>query len=84
MAVYTKFNQNKIEKILTNYNLGKLNSFKSSLEPILWAQAYPLNATALRPCPGKQESPTQYKFLILVVLNGMGSRPNNFLFGIGP
>ena len=28
MAVYTKFNQNKIEKILTNYNLGKLNSFK--------------------------------------------------------
>jgi hypothetical protein len=27
--------------------------------PIRWAQAKPLNATALSPCPGKQESPTQ-------------------------
>ena len=34
MAVYTKFNQNKIEKILTNYNLGKLNSFKGIEEGI--------------------------------------------------
>ena len=28
MAVYTKLNQNQIEKILSNYNLGKLYSFK--------------------------------------------------------
>ena len=28
MAVYTKLNQSKIEKILSNYNLGKLVSFK--------------------------------------------------------
>ena len=34
MAVYTKFDQNKIEKILTNYNLGKLNSFKGIEEEI--------------------------------------------------
>ena len=34
MAVYTKFDQNKIEKILTNYNLGKLNSFKGIEEGI--------------------------------------------------
>ncbi len=27
MAVYTKLNQNKIEEILSNYNLGKLDSF---------------------------------------------------------
>ena len=26
MAVYTKFDRNKIEKILSNYNLGKLES----------------------------------------------------------
>ncbi len=34
MAVYTKFNQNKIEKILSYYNLGKLNSFKGIEEGI--------------------------------------------------
>ena len=34
MAVYTKFNQNKIEEILSNYNLGKLNSFKGIEEGI--------------------------------------------------
>ena len=28
MAVYTKLNQNKIEEILLNYNLGKLDSIK--------------------------------------------------------
>ncbi len=28
MAVYTQLNQNKIEEILSNYNLGKLDSFK--------------------------------------------------------
>ena len=28
MAVYTKLNQNKIEEILSNYSLGKLDSFK--------------------------------------------------------
>ena len=34
MAVYTKLNQNKIEEILSNYNLGKLNSFKGIEEGI--------------------------------------------------
>ena len=34
MAVYTKFNQNEIEKILSNYNLGKLNQFKGIEEGI--------------------------------------------------
>ena len=28
MAVYTKLNQNKIEEILSNYNLGKLSHLK--------------------------------------------------------
>ena len=28
MAVYTKLNQKKIEEILSNYSLGKLESFK--------------------------------------------------------
>ena len=28
MAVYTKLNQKKIEEILSNYSLGKLDSFK--------------------------------------------------------
>ena len=30
MAVYTKFNQNKINEILSNYNLGELNNFKGT------------------------------------------------------
>ena len=34
MAVYTKFDRNKIEEILSNYNLGKLNSFKGIEEGI--------------------------------------------------
>ena len=34
MAVYTKLNQNKIEQILSNYNLGKLDSFKGIEEGI--------------------------------------------------
>tara|TARA_Y100000996_G_scaffold381078_1_gene335382 strand:- start:424 stop:1392 length:969 start_codon:yes stop_codon:yes gene_type:complete len=34
MAVYTKFNQNKIEQILSYYNLGRLNSFKGIEEGI--------------------------------------------------
>ncbi len=34
MAVYTKFNQNKIEEILSNYNLGKLDKFKGIEEGI--------------------------------------------------
>ena len=34
MAVYTKFNQNKINEILSNYNLGKLDSFKGIEEGI--------------------------------------------------
>ena len=34
MAVYTKFDRNKIEKILSNYNLGKLESFKGIEEGI--------------------------------------------------
>ena len=34
MAVYTKLNQNKIEEILSNYNLGKLDSFKEIEEGI--------------------------------------------------
>ena len=34
MAVYTQLNQNKIEEILSNYNLGKLDSFKGIEEGI--------------------------------------------------
>tara|TARA_A100001011_G_scaffold19593_1_gene19956 strand:+ start:936 stop:1904 length:969 start_codon:yes stop_codon:yes gene_type:complete len=34
MAVYTKLNQNKIEEILSNYNLGKLESFEGIKEGI--------------------------------------------------
>ena len=34
MAVYTKFNQNKIEEILSNYDLGKLDQFKGIEEGI--------------------------------------------------
>ena len=34
MAVYTRLNQSEIEEILSNYNLGKLNSFKGIEEGI--------------------------------------------------
>ena len=34
MAVYTKFNQKNIEEIISNYNLGNLNSFKGIEEGI--------------------------------------------------
>ena len=34
MAVYTKFNQKKIEEILSNYDLGQLDSFKGIEEGI--------------------------------------------------
>ena len=34
MAVYTKFNKNEIEKILSNYNLGELDLFKGIEEGI--------------------------------------------------
>jgi homoserine kinase type II len=34
MAVYTQLNQNEIEEILSNYNLGKLESFKGIAEGI--------------------------------------------------
>ena len=34
MAVYTKLNQNKIEEILSNYNLGKLDAFQGIEEGI--------------------------------------------------
>jgi len=34
MAVYTRLNKNKIEEILSNYNLGKLDSFKGIEEGI--------------------------------------------------
>ncbi len=34
MAVYTKFNQKKIEEILSNYNLGKLDTYKGIEEGI--------------------------------------------------
>ena len=34
MAVYTKLNHNKIEEILSNYSLGKLNQFKGIEEGI--------------------------------------------------
>ena len=34
MAVYTKLNQNKIDQILSNYNLGKIDSFKGIEEGI--------------------------------------------------
>ena len=35
MAVYTKFNHNKIEKILSHYNLGKLDQFKGIEEVVV-------------------------------------------------
>ena len=34
MAVYTQLNQSKIEEILSNYNLGKLDSFRGIEEGI--------------------------------------------------
>ena len=34
MAVYTNLNKNKIEEILSNYNLGKLETFKGIEEGI--------------------------------------------------
>ena len=34
MAVYTKFNKENIEEILSNYSIGKLNSFKGIQEGI--------------------------------------------------
>ena len=34
MAVYTKFQKNNIEEILSNYSIGKLNSFKGIQEGI--------------------------------------------------
>ena len=34
MAVYTKLNQKKIEEILSNYSLGKLDSFEGIEEGI--------------------------------------------------
>ena len=34
MAVYTNLNQNKIDEILSNYSLGKLDSFKGIEEGI--------------------------------------------------
>ena len=34
MAIYTKLNQKKIEEILSNYSLGKLESFKGIREGI--------------------------------------------------
>ena len=34
MAVYTKYNRNKIEEILSKYSLGKLDSFKGIEEGI--------------------------------------------------
>ena len=34
MAVYTQLNQSEIEEILSNYNLGKLESFKGIAEGI--------------------------------------------------
>ena len=34
MAVYTKLNDNKIKKILSYYNLGKLDQFKGIEEGI--------------------------------------------------
>ena len=34
MAVYTQLNKNEINEILSNYNLGKLESFKGIKEGI--------------------------------------------------
>ena len=34
MAVYTKFEKKDIEEILSNYSIGKLNSFKGIQEGI--------------------------------------------------
>ena len=34
MAVYTKFQKENIEEILSNYSIGKLNSFKGIQEGI--------------------------------------------------
>ena len=34
MAIYTKLNQDEINEILSNYNLGKLESFKGIEEEL--------------------------------------------------
>ena len=34
MAVYTKFDKENIEEILSNYTIGKLNSFKGIQEEL--------------------------------------------------
>mmetsp|Transcript_20379 Transcript_20379/g.35173 ORF Transcript_20379/g.35173 Transcript_20379/m.35173 type:complete len:80 (+) Transcript_20379:236-475(+) len=49
-----------------------------------WEQAYPENATALRPCPGNAESPTQYNPSMAVRLNGMLTNPQSLRLGTGP
>ena len=48
------------------------------------AAAMALNAAAFTPCPGKVESPAQYKPGTLVVLNGMLSMPEGLRAGMGP
>ncbi len=63
---------------------GNDHGFMRSSEPILCAHANPLKATAFRPCPGKHESPTQKRFLIPVLLKGIGSNPGKSVEGIGP
>ena len=50
----------------------------------LCAQPKPENTTAFTPCPGKVLSPTQYKPLTAVLLNGIPSMPRGRLEGIGP
>ena len=44
---------------LKDFQSGNLKLFIFNFAPILCAQAYPLKATAFKPCPGKHESPTQ-------------------------
>ena len=63
---------------------GSAHGLSPRSAPTRWAQAKPLNATALRPWPGKQESPTAYKPWMAVRLKGIGSRPGRRRAGIGP
>ena len=63
---------------------GSAQGLRPRSAPMRWAQAKPLKATAFRPWPGKQESPTQYRSRTPVRLNGIGSRPGRRRAGIGP
>ena len=48
------------------------------------AHPKPLKTTALTPCPGKVESPTQYRPGMSVELNGIETMPSGGREGMGP